>query len=605
VLLAQLVPSKTYYDFNKTILKEKFFVQKKNPTLLDSTYLLYYQHGQLKTKGNFKNNKAHGTWLYYYENGSPKMEGTFVNGEQSGYWIYYYENGHKSMEGSITKDIKQGTWIYYYENGNKKNYGPYINNKKDGVWLYFGEDGNTKAQAIYKNDQGTYTEMYSNGTVKSEGEIKDGKSNGIWRYYYEDGKLKAEGEEKDGVKNGYWKFYHRNDSLASEGYYKNGLAEGNWKYYYENGNVSSEGPQKDGQKNGYWKLFYPSGASKGSATFENGNGTYREYYESGKLKTEGAILQDKNEGLWNYYYESGAKEGQCFFNAGTGKYRGFYEDGGLKMEGLLRNGIKDSIWVLYKENGQVAGYYTTIYENDVPYFRNVDSTDAAPKVKRDTIQPKEKPGIRTVKRKSRYFSPKINEFKGLIASVGMIGLVKRTLSLNLEFYYQERQGIELNLSLIRSPFFGVEEFFPTNQLYRRGFSMSGKIKLYERDHDRGMFYFGHELRYTRIRWSNRIIDSTVGLVAFPISKIENTWEYFFNVGDRLMQDSKKPGFTLDLNAALGIGYRSVQPLKNYPESYERFFDEINKGQITRGTLSIRPRVEITVGYVFKNKNRRF
>lgn len=599
----RLIPSKTYYDYQKTLLKERFFVQKKNPAILDSTYLLYYQNGVLKTKGNFKNNKAEGHWTYYYENGTPRMEGDFQQGVQSGYWKYYYENGTLSMEGKINKDIKEGPWLYYFENGNKKSEGPYVKNKKEGIWIYYHEDGTLKAQATFNNDKGYYTEIYPDGKTKSEGSIIDGKSSGTWKYYHENGSLKAIGEERNGVKEGSWKFYHPNDSLASEGEFKNGMAQGSWKYYYDNGKISSEGNQVEGKRDGYWKLFYPSGASKGSANFDKGNGDYREYYESGKLKTEGHIVSDKNDGLWNYYYESGAKEGQCTFNRGTGKYRGYYEDGSLKMEGLLRNGEKDSIWTLYKENGQLAGYYTTIYENDIPVLKNIDSTSKPVVAKIDSSKA-EKPGYRPLKRKPRYFTPKVNEFKGLIASIGLVSLIKRTFSFNLEYYYQERLGYEFNISFIRSPFFGNEEFFPTNLLYRRGYSTFLRQKFYQRDGDKGMMYVSHELRYMHIRWANRIIDSTVGVMPFPISKIENTIEYFVMFGDRLLQDPKKPGFTIDINAGLGIGYRDLKPLKDYPAEYDKYFKDINKGQLTKGAFSLRPRFELTVGYVFKNTNRR-
>ncbi|MCS6823855.1 MAG: toxin-antitoxin system YwqK family antitoxin [Cytophagaceae bacterium] len=598
-LCAQRVKITTYYDAKKTIIKEEYYVLKKNTTVPDSTFKLYYQNGKINREGNFTNGKVNGIWKYYYENGNLKMEGPFKDGEHSGYWVYYFENGNKNMEGNIFKDIKEGEWKYYYENGQLKTTGAYKKNKKTGLWKYYHEDGTIKAQATFENDKGRYTELYPNGQIKCEGNIVDGKSEGEWKYYHENGKLKAIGLEKNGLREGYWKFYYPNDSLHAEGMYLNGKEQGKWKYYYDNGKLSEEGEQIEGKKDGYWKLYYKTGSLKGEAKYDKGDGPYREYYESGKLKMEGNILNGKNDGLWKYYYESGALEGQCYFTNGQGKYTGYYEDGTIKMEGMLKDGNKDGIWKLFNPNGQLAGYYKTYYENDIPYMRPVDSTATKTNIVPDSIGAYEKPRLRIRKKKSRHFTPKLNEFRGFIVSAGPFGILRRTLPLSVEYYMQERLGYEINYTLHRAPLLMSDIEIPDNEYYKRGYSLYIRQKFYDYDRDNGMWYYGHELRYTNVNYSIKIKDTLFGPNSFPITKQEKLFEYSILIGNRLMQDSKKEGFTLDIFAGIGIGYRHFTPKwKGYPH-FDVFFNGINLKPI-----SVPFRFGINVGYVFKTKRKK-
>ncbi|HVD97797.1 MAG TPA: hypothetical protein VNB90_06295 [Cytophagaceae bacterium] len=584
----------SYYDTKKEIIKERFMVLKKNTTILDSLYSSYFQNGKLKSTGIFKNNKANGKWKYYYESGGLKMEGPFKDNEHNGYWKYYYENGLLNMEGEIYKEVKEGEWKYYFENGNLKNTGVYHKNKKNGIWKYFNEDGTIKAQAIYENDKGRYTEMYSNGNIKSQGDIVNGKSDGIWKYYYEDGKLKAEGLEKEGQKEGYWKYYHPNGALASEGNYIKGMQNGKWKHYYENGNLSSEGEQKEGQKEGYWKLYYSNGNFKGEGNFENGNGPYKEFYESGKIKTEGFVKNDKNDGLWKYYYESGALEGTCHFNNGVGKYTGYYQDGTLKMEGMLNNGNKDGIWKLYKDSGQLAGYYKTYYENDVPIMRLVDTTGIDP-MKKDSLGPYIKPNFVARKKRSRYFTPKLNEFQGIITSIGPLGILANSIPLSVEYYFQERLGYELNVTLYRSPFLSTDHAL--NSMDHQGVSLSIRQKFYQPDRDKGMLYFAHELRYTKMNYSNKFIDTSLSKDPITLMKKQSKMEYSVLVGDRVIRDSRKEGFTMDIFLGIGIGYRVTNNTwEDHNEYNGKYFHGVNSH-----FYSIPFRFGVNVGYIFKSK----
>ena len=103
----------------------------------------------------------------YYENGQKKQEGDYKDGKGYGLWTWWDENGQKEREGTYKDGKGYGLWTSWYENGQK-----YERNLNDG-----------------KRD-GLTTEWYSNGTKKYEGKYKDGKEVGKWTHYYGDGTIK-------------------------------------------------------------------------------------------------------------------------------------------------------------------------------------------------------------------------------------------------------------------------------------------------------------------------------------------------------------------------------------------------------------------------------
>jgi uncharacterized protein len=587
--MAQHTKVETWYDSKHLLLKETYFIAIKSPHNIDSLYTSYFQNGRIKSKGFYNRGKAEGPWEYYYENGSLKMSGDLKDNINFGIWTYYYENGKINMKGEVEKGLREGQWDFFYENGNLKSSGTFKKDMKDGSWDYFYEDKIHKAHAEFEKDKGKYSEYYTNGNIKGEGQISNGKSNGVWKYYYEDGSLQAEGNEKNGVKEGNWKFYHKNNQISSEGSFINGKPDGNWRYYYDNGNLSSEGGQKEGEKEGFWKLYYVSGQFKAEGNFAKGDGPYKEYYESGKLKIEGYVKKDKNDGLWQYYYEDGTKEGECFFTEGKGHYKGFYPDGKTKMEGLIDNGNKVGVWSLYKEDGSLAGYYKTYYENDVPVFKQVEENKKD--IKSDTIK-RTQPKFTNPKRKSRYFTRKVNEKKDFILSVGPLGLIKNQIPVSLEYYFQERLGYEFNFTLYRSPFFKGAPAVPVNTQYIRGFSLNIRQKLYQRDKDKGMFYYAQELRLSSNDYYVNYQDST-GDPTQLLHAGEKKYEFSFIFGDRLIKDPKKKGWTLDIYVGIGIGYRDIT--KNYKSTLK--IDGSFTG-LQENKLTVPVRLGFNLGYLF-------
>ncbi|ABG58681.1 conserved hypothetical protein [Cytophaga hutchinsonii ATCC 33406] len=593
---AQLVNVQTFYDFNKKQLKENFYVLKKNNQVRDSSYTSYFQNKQKKIAGTYKKGLAEGLWSFYYENGNLKMEGVMVAGEKDGVWKYYYENGIISMEGQSVAGDRTGLWKYYYENGKTRSEGKYSENKKNGAWSYYYEDGALKALASYEDDNGDYLEMYPSGKIKASGRIEDSKSVGEWSYYHEDGTLMAVGNEVDGLKSGVWKYYHPNGQIASEGLYVNGKNSGPWKYYHDNGVLSAVGNMENGEKDGAWKIYYNSGLFKGETNYVNGQGTYKEYYEGGALRTEGTIINDKHEGVWNYYLENGVLEGTCNYTRGEGLYKGFYLNGKPKMEGKLINGNKVGVWTLYNEDGTVAGYYKTFYENQAPKLIT-DTTQVL--VTKDTLASSIKPKYVTPKKKSRYFTPRVNEVRAFIVSSNPLYMLASSFPVSVEYYLQERLGYEIGGVFLYKPMFNSHAKIPTNTVYSKGAELYVRQKFYRRDKDYGMLYMAQELRYGYSVYENNFIDFTAPVAGAPehMQQVQQTIEYSILFGDRIMIDQRKKGWTFDIYGGIGLGYRNVTT--NWTGS-DIEYGAVFPG-VSRSPVSIPFRFGFTVGYKFPKK----
>jgi uncharacterized protein len=586
-----------YYDATKKVKQEVFWVKKtKSKIVRDSSYTSYYQNGNLKSKGQFKNNQPAGYWQYYYEYGGLKASGSFVDGQNQGTWTYYYENGNRSASGKYEHGIKSGTWTNFFESKPDliKSEGAYLENKREGIWKFYDEQGLFKAQADFKQDKGMYTEYYEGGAKKSEGLLVEGKSVGVWKYYHDNGQLMGEGEERNGLKEGQWVFYDKQGVLTSKGVYQQGKQFGAWFYYHPNGALASSGEYQEDMKEGEWTTFNTAGKKIGQGNFKSGSGIYREYYESGKLKIEGPVEKDKNEGQWTYYYETGEKEGTCFYTQGKGKYIGYYKDGVRKMEGLLENGYKTGIWRLYKPNGELAGLYKTYYEKDAPVFEPMEE-DSVVVIKKDTLPPVEKPQLKLPKKRSRYFTPRVNEFRSYIVGGNPIALLRNAFPVSIEMYYQERIGYELGLVYVSKPMFRSHANTKINELYYVGYQVYLRQKFYQKDQDYGMLYFAHELRYTSTSYGSEIIDTLyTPAQEAKLALKENTFEYSILFGDRLMKDSRKKGFTLDIFVGIGIGYR-VQT-KDWPEDNKQYKSTFSS--VSGAVIKVPFRLGFTLGYVF-------
>ncbi|MDH5380388.1 MAG: hypothetical protein OEW75_06035, partial [Cyclobacteriaceae bacterium] len=564
-LNAQNIVKYTYYNDDKSKLKEEFQVKDSISNILHGKYTSYFISGVKESTGQFINNEPTGNWSFYFESGKLKMKMRVV-GHNSGFWQYFYETGTVSMEGEIINNSREGKWKFYFESGELKAEGDFVDSKMQGAWNFFYEDGKKRGYVVYEANKGKYSEYFPSGELKAEG-FKTGMNNtGYWNYYYKEGQeqqkliKQAEGVYNNGKRTGIWIFYYLNGKPSAEGSFDNEKPYGEWKYYHENGVLVLKGVYKNGIKNGIWDGFYPTGEVMGRGNYQNGSGNYIEYYKNKNVKLKGYIDKNRNEGKWEYFYPDGTKEGECVFDKGIGTYYGYYPDGSLQTKGTLENSKKIGTWELYEKNGELSGYYRPFYDNknnDIPL-------DFHPPEKISTSS--NNYSYKT--KKFNYFSPKNNEFQSVIVGTNPLFLFVGRIPLAMEFYIQERLGHEFEFVAVRDPFFTRDQDIPLDQLYVRGYIISIRQKFYNVSNNPGLWYFGHELQFANLSHNaNKQLPSFPPNTPVQISATEQNAYYHLIFGYRLMQSTYKPGITIDAFTGMGIGYRYFSVDDQYSESF--------------------------------------
>lgn len=575
-LLGQGVTRFTYHDAQKKNLKEVYQVKDTIQNILHGRYISYFLNGHVESKGQFVNNETSGVWEFYFETGHLKMRGILRQNSNYGLWEYFFENGQKSMEGTIDGKMKVGIWKIYYESGELKEVGEYTANKRTGLWKTYFEDGAKRGEIEYNNDMGRFIEFYHSGKVLAEGPKSGARNVGRWRTFAEDGTLESEGEYSAGKKNGPWKFFYPSGKASSSGQYENDEPVGLWTYYFENGKVSSQGEFVKGSKSGYWNSFNKDGSVRSEITYVNGTGEYREYYQGGQLRIIGQIVNEKNQGKWQYYYEDGKVEGECDFDKGNGTYYGYYPSGTLQTKGQIENDLRVGTWELYQEDGNLSGYYKPVYDNKA--LANAINAMAE----------KSKVVVPTAKRnnhKFSYFDPMFPEYHSMILQGNPVFMFLGSLPIGVEFYNEARLGHEFSFDGIREPFFAADDAVPIGKLFTRGYAFALKQKFYN-PMKSGMWYFGHEIRFTNIgHYTNVQLQPIIVTASAPEQRVE----YGVLLGYRLMQHLAKDGFTIDAFVGYGLGYRNI----SIDQQFQKEFSSINANHFSQTF-----RFGFNIGYSF-------
>ena len=564
-LSAQGITRQTFHDLDRKDLKEVYQVKDTIRNILHGRYISYYLNGNVESKGQFTNNETTEIWEFFYETGKLKMRGILKQNANYGLWEYFYESGQKSMQGKINGKNREGEWTSYYENGQVKEVGEYKINKRNGLWKTYFEDGVLKGEIDYTNDFGRYTEYYHSGKVYAEGPKAGTLNVGRWRYFGEDRLIQSEGDYTNGKKQGDWINYYPDGKISSRGKYVNDQPLGLWEYFYEDGKPSRSGTYENGVKSGQWKSFYANGSLNSETTFNNGTGEYREYYPSGKLKVKGKTVNEKCDGKWVYFYADGQKEGECDFQNGKGTYYGYFPNGNLQTKGLMDGDLKTGTWEIYEVDGKLSGYYRPFYDNKKLGKEVVELAGSSNNTKKVSRRGK----------KLTNFDPRVNEFQGLIVGGNPLMVFAGRLPLGVEFYLQERLGHEFEFIGIRDPFFKSDLTVPTGDKFERGYAICIKQKLYN-PVKTGMWYFGHEIRFTNFgHFINQPI-SPMSADLFTFSAVEQRIEWGLLLGYRIAKSTSGEGFTIDAFISGDIGYRGF----DVDPKFAAYFEDINQSKLS-------------------------
>lgn len=125
------------------------------------TFLLrYHQNGEQALVGEFSKGERDGIWHYLSPYGDAVKQETYKEGvlikrvdEKEERVTYYYESGQVRLIGTFRDGEEDGDYVSYYENGHQKERGAYRDGARHGVWVYWTEQGDVLRREVWTNGE--------------------------------------------------------------------------------------------------------------------------------------------------------------------------------------------------------------------------------------------------------------------------------------------------------------------------------------------------------------------------------------------------------------------------------------------------------------------
>ena len=243
----------------------------------------YHKNGQPAIIATYYHNKAEGLRRefdengnvikgYVFSNGILLCEGiTDMEGRRQGKWKEFYETGELKSEGTYKNSNRTGQWKFYFPNKTIEVKGSYDSKgRMDGEWNWYYANGEVMRTENYANGtlDGDYREYDENGNTLTEGSFEEGTEEGHW--IYRRGPSIEEGDYFDGMRTGLWKIWYEADHIAAEINYDQDLMNGKYTLYYDNGIIKRTGKYVNGERDGVWYDYYDTGEMFLTTLYKNG-----------------------------------------------------------------------------------------------------------------------------------------------------------------------------------------------------------------------------------------------------------------------------------------------------------------------------------------------
>ena len=209
---------------------------------LDGPYIDYYDSGELKVEGQYKNKKRVGDWKSYHKNGQVSSLYSYKKGKRSKIFTSYYKDGTQKNKTEKIDDEYISTG--YYENGKLK----YKRQVETGYYIGYFQSGALKLEANYFEWEliSEWKRYYENGQLEWLVTYKDGYRDGLYKHYYKNGDLKIEGSNSRDRLDGEEKRYLLGNILEWKGNYAKGVLSKTWTKYNTNGKKIAKVKFKEG-----------------------------------------------------------------------------------------------------------------------------------------------------------------------------------------------------------------------------------------------------------------------------------------------------------------------------------------------------------------------
>ena len=145
-----------YYDNGQKQIEEQFFKGTPN-----GSYKEYDSRGNIIVTGTYFDGMKNGKWTE--EIGDMRTKGEYRNDKQVGEWVSYYDNDKLAFKGTFNAGYPDGEHFFYYQNGRLREIQKYAAGVKHGDWKKYLDTGELYFTVTY--DQGK--------EVKYDGEALD------------------------------------------------------------------------------------------------------------------------------------------------------------------------------------------------------------------------------------------------------------------------------------------------------------------------------------------------------------------------------------------------------------------------------------------------
>ena len=145
-----------YYDNGQKQIEEQFYKGQPN-----GPYKEYDAKGNVIVSGTYFDGMKNGKWTE--EIGDMRTQGEYRNDKQVGEWVSYYDNDKMAFRGIFNAGYPDGEHLFYYENGRLREIQNYKAGVKHGDWKKYLDTGELYFTITY--DQGK--------EVKYDGEALD------------------------------------------------------------------------------------------------------------------------------------------------------------------------------------------------------------------------------------------------------------------------------------------------------------------------------------------------------------------------------------------------------------------------------------------------
>ena len=145
-----------YYDNGQKQIEEQFFKGTPN-----GSYKEYDSRGNIIVTGTYFDGMKNGKWTE--EIGDMRTQGEYRNDKQIGEWVSYYDNDKLAFKGTFNAGYPDGEHFFYYQNGRLREIQKYAAGVKHRDWKKYLDTGELYFTVTY--DQGK--------EVKYDGEALD------------------------------------------------------------------------------------------------------------------------------------------------------------------------------------------------------------------------------------------------------------------------------------------------------------------------------------------------------------------------------------------------------------------------------------------------